>query len=86
MWNYRIIKHSDGNPENDYYGIHEVFYNKRGKPNSCTKDVIDVLAEDIKGIKWVLSKMKLALGRPVIDFSYFENMEAKAIKAKRRLK
>ncbi|NJL70698.1 MAG: hypothetical protein HC888_03315 [Candidatus Competibacteraceae bacterium] len=34
-WNYRIVKLADGG-----YAIHEVYYDKGGKPNSMTKDAI----------------------------------------------
>jgi hypothetical protein len=40
MWNYRIMKHSDGKNE-PWYGIHEVFYDENGKISSWTTNPIE---------------------------------------------
>jgi len=70
-WNYRILRHTKG--KNTWYAVHEVFY-KKDKPVSCTVDPIDITSEEIKGIKWVLKHMAKATKRPILDYSYFENM------------
>ena len=67
-WNYRILRHKHKN--GDWFGIHEVFYDDK-KHGSCTKDPIDITSEDIKGIKWMLKKMTLAVKKPVIDYDSF---------------
>jgi len=78
-WNFRIVKHK--HKHGDYYAIHEVFYNDKNKPRSCTKDPVDITSEEIKGIRWCLNKMRLALKKPVLDYDYFEK---KGKKGKRK--
>jgi len=75
MWNFRILKRGKG--KETYYAIYEVFYTEGGKPEGCTKDPIDVGSEDLKGIKWTLNKMRLALKKPVLSYEMFEKMEKK---------
>lgn len=36
-WNYRLLKYND-----DEYGLHEVYYDDKNKPVSCTKDPLFV--------------------------------------------
>ena len=38
-WNYRVIK------KEDYLEIHEVYYDKKGKPNGYTENAVTVGGE-----------------------------------------
>jgi hypothetical protein len=69
-WNYRIIRHNK-DTKNQYFAIHEVFYNKKDKPILCSKEPIVLLSEEIKGIKWDLNAMKRALKKPILDYERF---------------
>ena len=41
-WNHRVMKHKDG--EDDFFTIHEVYYNKKGKVDGYTiKEVQQVV-------------------------------------------
>ncbi len=63
-WNYRIVKKTvDGE---DLYGIHEYYYDADGR-YGWTEDAVEVIADSVEGIKWVLESMMLALDRPVIE-------------------
>jgi len=67
-WNYRIIAHKDG--DSYYYEIHEVYYDKTGKPDGYTKNAT-VGSESIEGIEWSLEKMKECLSKPILSAENF---------------
>ena len=65
-WNHRLMKMKDG--EDDFYQIHEVFYDKEGNVESYTKNGVTVGGNDIEEVKWVLREMLAALDKPVLDY------------------
>lgn len=65
-WNHRLMKMKDG--EDDFYQIHEVFYDKEGNVESYTKNGVTVGGKDIGEVKWVLREMLAALEKPVLDY------------------
>jgi len=69
-WNFRVLRHGKG--KDVYYAIHEVFYDDKGKPTSCTKNPIDVGSESPKAIKWMLRKMQLGSKSQVLAYESFE--------------
>ena len=75
-WNHRVIasKYKD----EVYFSIYEVHYSKEGVPEGMGKDPVVLNFLDIKGLRWTLNKMKLALKKPILmdwDFpnEYKEN-------------
>lgn len=72
-WNYRIIRRSHIHEPNTinayaehYYQIHEVYYNKKGKPHSWTKEPVFVQGETKKDLKKDLKMQLAALKKPVL--------------------
>ena len=65
-WNHRLMKMKD--EEDDFYQIHEVFYDKEGNVESYTKNGVTVGGKDIGEVKWVLLEMLAALDKPVLDY------------------
>lgn len=65
-WNYRVLKTEDG--EDDFYQIHEVYYDKQGKVNGYTKNGATVAGNDIANVKSVLMKMLSCLEKDVIKY------------------
>ena len=63
-WNHRILPPKDG--DEMFFQIHEVYYDKKGKPNSYTANGVSVGAENLEGINWVLDKMKECADKPVL--------------------
>lgn len=56
-WNYRIIKHREkGNKRQTWYGLHEVFYTKAGKPCLRT-DPVDITGTSPVDLIQLLSMM-----------------------------
>ena len=70
-WNHRLMKMKDG--EDDFYQIHEVFYDKEGNVESYTKNGVTVGGNDIGEVKWVLLEMLAALDKPVLDYELYES-------------
>jgi hypothetical protein len=64
-WNYRVMAHDSPHNEEIYFLIHEVYYTK-GKPDNYTQEAVTIGGDSLKGIKWVLRKMKRALKRPIL--------------------
>ena len=54
-WNYRIIYYDDDDVH-PYYGLHEVFYSKKGKIKTWTKEP-DIVGESVQDIKDQLKMM-----------------------------
>lgn len=48
-WNYRILLHPD-----DYYAVHEVFYNEDNKPDGWTEDPIDFGGDNPEDVRQAL--------------------------------
>lgn len=63
-WNYRILAHQS--EEEIHLQVHEVYYNDEGQPNGYTENGVAVGAEDLKGIEWVLDKMKECSEKPIL--------------------
>jgi len=63
-WNHRILAHKHKGKV--YLSLHEVFYDKKGKPDGYTENPITVVGEDLKSIKWTLKKMKQCSKKPIL--------------------
>lgn len=65
-WNYRVIRSVDAEGE-PLYSVHEVYYDKDGKPDSWTCDPVFLSAESvqqlIKDVVWILK----SLTEPVLE-------------------
>ncbi len=55
----------------EYFQIHEVYYNKAGQHHSYTKDPIDPIGDDLEALRWVLTKMLECLDKPVLTEADF---------------
>lgn len=68
-WNIRVIATEEamigGPPEIDL-SLHEVYYDKDGKPDGMTKNAIRVSGESLEALNWYIDKMKLALEKPIL--------------------
>lgn len=73
-WNYRVLMNQFGE-----LAIHEVYYNSKGVPNSCTSNPVTVSAANISELIDQLERMKNACAKPVIDEQYFIKLEPKDI-------
>jgi hypothetical protein len=65
-WNYRIIRHVD--PEGEWYGIHEVYYDDQGQPHSLTANPVPIDAETPEELRRLLDE---AFEKPVLNYDDF---------------
>ena len=73
-WNTRIIKHTvKGKYENGkeycetYYGVHEVYYYKDGRPAMWTENPIRFIFEDEEGLDTQMQQILDAKERTVLE-------------------
>jgi len=69
-WNYRLISHSD--KEESWVSVHEVYYKADGSLAGWVEQPAPVLADEVSGLNWVLSKMLEATTKPVLKASDFK--------------
>ena len=66
-WNYRIVKYRDGSG----YGLHEVYYDKDGKPINRTENPATFTSHDFEGPGGIENSLIMARTdarkRPVLD-------------------
>lgn len=62
-WNHRIMAYQY--KEEYYLRINEVFYDDTGKARHYA-ELKNIQSDSVKGLNWVLNKMKLAFKKPVL--------------------
>ena len=62
------------------YGIHEVFYDKKGNPISCTQDPVEVCGDNKEDIMLSYLLMGEAFNKPVLDYSEIGKQDEKTTK------
>lgn len=69
MWNYRIVKHVGRFDE--YYQIHEAYYDKGDKAHSITRDATKPIGDTVTELKADLKAMLKAFDKPVLNYDDF---------------
>lgn len=64
-WNHRVIKTKDGTE--DWYGIHEVYYDEDGKAYGWTSKPVEVAGNSIHDLRKTLEQMLECLNKEIID-------------------
>lgn len=71
-WNYRVIRHTDPDGD-DHFAIHEVHYNKNGKPDLCTEAPVGFVADSPEKLREIIGLMVMrAFDEPVLDYESFK--------------
>ena len=73
-WNYRVVE--DDFEGEKYFGIHEVYYDTSGQPESCSELPARVSAESLEGVRGELVRMLEALEKPPLPASLFGDESA----------
>jgi hypothetical protein len=80
-WNYRVVhrKILGRTPEfdEDYYAIHEVYYDEDGKMVAVTADAVPAHSEDMKGLAWVIERFAQAYKNDVVEWDSVPEKGAK---------
>jgi hypothetical protein len=64
-WNYRVVKHTDSEGIT-HFGIHEVYYDKDGRPSMYTESAMAPYGETLEELAEDLERMREALIKPVL--------------------
>ena len=65
-WNFRIVRYADGSG----YGLHEVYYDERGKPETMTEEPIGLMCDTDEGAEGIIrsvGQIVQDLRLPVLD-------------------
>ena len=65
-WNHRVMKHKDG--EDDFFTIHEVYYDKEGKVNRYTAKGTSPGGNSLQELKENLKLMLKSLDKEVLIY------------------
>jgi hypothetical protein len=69
-WNYRVFKTTEDGVES--FDIHEVYYDKSGKPRSFTENPCRPYGHSVEELKADLIYMLEAVNLPVLTISDYE--------------
>lgn len=74
-WNHRVVKRKGkpfhGIPQPDWYAIHEVYYDKKGRPKTLTAEPVAPGGETPDELRDDLNRMRDALKKPILQESDF---------------
>jgi len=73
-WNYRVIYHPSSVikvlfkefPQEEYYGIHEVYYDDSGEPSAYATRAI-IIGDTEAELKEVIEQLEVAFTKPVLE-------------------
>ena len=72
-WNYRVLRQVyDGE---DFYAIHEVYYDDDGNPQYCTLNSVGAAGDTMDELKQDLLHYVEAVYKPVLDYNDFLERE-----------
>jgi len=69
-WNHRVVRwnHKDAKPPCVTYGIHEAFYDDKGRVWGVTERPVEVDGDSLEDLKVGLKWMSSALKKPILDY------------------
>ena len=67
-WNHRVMKHKEADGDDDWYQIHEVYYNSKRKPKSWTVEGIAPGGNTLEDLRDELLKMLEATEKEILDY------------------
>ena len=65
-WNYRVLQRTDEKTGEKTYAIHEVYYDKTGKPEACTEDAVAPMGETPEELREDMEHYLVALKNPIL--------------------
>jgi len=69
-WNYRVVKKTTltGGVTEEWYGIHEVYYNSDGTAEYCTEVPVTPIGETLEDLRADVAAYAAALNKPPVDY------------------
>lgn len=72
-WNYRVVKHTHSDGKEEWYTIHEVYYDKHGNITGYT-DRATPFGDNLSELKNDLRYMRQACRQPILDIKELDAM------------
>ena len=66
-WNHRVIRRKYDTGE-EYFAIHEVYYDASGEPESVTALPVAVFEDSIDDLAITIDRFRECLSKPVLDY------------------
>ena len=70
MWNHRVMKHEKADGDDDWYQIHEVYYNSKREPDSWTLDGIKPGGNTLENLRDELIMMLEATEKEILNYKH----------------
>jgi hypothetical protein len=67
-WNHRVMKRVEFDGDDDWYQIHEVYYNSKQEPGSWTKEGITPGGNTLEELRDELTRMLEATEKEILDY------------------
>ncbi len=67
-WNYRVFRHEYTHGGEQYYEIHECYYDDDGNVNGWTENAICPYGDTPEELESVLKMMGEAFSKPILDY------------------
>ena len=67
-WNHRVMKHEKADGGDDWYQIHEVYYNSKREPDGWTKNGIAPGGSTLEELRDELIRMLEATEKEILDY------------------
>ena len=67
-WNHRVMKHEKADGDDDWYQIHEVYYDSKREPGSWTKEGIAPGGNTLEELRDELIKMLEATEKEILNY------------------
>ncbi len=64
-WDYRVVRKKEATGEITF-NIHEVYYNKHGKPEFCSGGPMEPSAESVQELRTQVIRMLKAIDKPIL--------------------
>jgi hypothetical protein len=69
-WNYRVVRKQEKNGTTSF-AIHEVYYDKNGKPFLCSALPERIVNDDLNELKTNILRFLKAFSKPILNYEDF---------------
>ena len=69
-WNHRVMKHEKADGDDDWYQIHEVYYDSKREPDSWTADGISPGGNTLEDLRDELIRMLEATEKEILNYKH----------------
>lgn len=79
-WNYRVVKQHFKETGEDFFGIHETYYDDNGNVKSITVNSVRLIDNSLEKLRHSCQMMLSAFENPVLNYEDFKLREYSRLK------